>query len=248
MPSNRYEDPVFKEKRRPKGEIKFVISLNEEQKEAKSIILQNTITVIKGQAGCGKSLLSAQTALDLLYKKEVEKIIITRPTVEAAPGIGFLPGDITSKLSPYTAPVFENMYRMEKKDKIESLVSEGLIEVLPLNFIRGRNFTNCIVVVDESQNITHAQMHLLLGRICNGSKMILCGDNAQIDLKLKTDSGFDFICKHMASIEGFAIVTLKTNHRHPIVEDILKIYKDYESIPISTLSPTRLSFIFICDT
>ena len=228
MPSNHHSDEVFTGKRRPKTEIKFDVTLNEEQKKAKANILQNTITVLKGQAGSGKSLLAAQIALDLYYKHDVEKIIISRPTVEAAGPIGFLPGTKEDKLAPYTAPIFDNMFRLDKKEKIEGLVAEGKIEILPLGFMRGRNFSNSIVLIDEGQNITHDQMHLILGRICLGSKMIICGDNSQIDLKVKKESGFDFICKHMKDVPGFGVETLLTNHRHPIVEHILKIYKEYQ--------------------
>ena len=127
MSSNHHSDDVFKTKRRRKGEHTFGVILNEEQKAAKAIIYENTITVLRGQAGSGKSLLAAQVALDMFHKKEIEKIIITRPTVEAAASIGFLPGDIISKLGPYTAPVFENMYRLDKKENIDAMVSNGLI-------------------------------------------------------------------------------------------------------------------------
>jgi phosphate starvation-inducible PhoH-like protein len=227
MTSNHHSDEVFKAKRKPKNEIKFNVTLNDEQKEAKSRILNNVITVLKGKAGSGKSLLAAQIALDLLYRKEVEKIIITRATITAGENVGYLPGTIDAKLAPFTAPVYDNMYRLEDKQKIEKLVAEGLIEILPIAFMRGVNFTNACVIVDESQNITHPQMELILARICLGSKMILCGDSAQIDLPNKKDSGFDFICKHMDKIEGFGIENLKTNHRHPIVEPILDIYSQY---------------------
>jgi phosphate starvation-inducible PhoH-like protein len=121
------------------------------------------------------------------------------------------------------------MYRLYSRDKIDKEVTEGNIEVIPVGFLRGRNFTNCVVVIDEAQNITHSQMQLLLGRMCSGSKLILCGDVAQIDLKDKKSSGFDFICKHFIDIEGFKVINLKTNHRDVIVESILKIYKDYDN-------------------
>ena len=101
--------------------------------------------------------------------------------------------------------------------------------MIPLAFMRGRNLSDCCVVVDESQNITSHQFELLLGRICVGTKMIMCGDNAQIDLKNKKESGFHFICTNFKEVEGFEVVTLKTNHRDPIVEDILNIYKQYSS-------------------
>jgi phosphate starvation-inducible PhoH-like protein len=165
---------VFKEKRKPKGPIKFNIQLNEEQKRAKELILTSTITVLRGKAGSGKSMLAANIALDLLFKKDIEKIIITRPTVVAGEDIGYLPGDVNEKLAPFTAPVYENMHRLYNKEKIEKCIAEGEIEIVPVSFMRGRNFTNCLVVVDEAQNLTDNQTELLLTRICSGSKMIFC--------------------------------------------------------------------------
>lgn len=224
MSSNHHNDQVFQQKKKIKGEIKFAISLNEEQKEAKRIILDKVITVLKGKAGSGKSLVAAQVALDLLFKHEIEKIIITRPTVIAGSDIGFLPGDINAKLAPFTAPVYENMFRLYNKEKIEKLVIDGQIEILPIAFMRGRNFTNCLVIVDEAQNVTDKQMELILTRICLGSKMILCGDGEQIDLPNRKESGFDFLCKNIDEILDGAMVCLKTNHRHPIVTQVLDLY------------------------
>lgn len=218
---------VFKAKRRPKGPIKFNVQLNEEQKIAKGKIFENTVTILRGKAGSGKSLLAANVALDLLFRKEIEKVIITRPTVVAGQDIGFLPGDINEKLAPFTAPVYENMHRLYNKEKIEKCIEQGQIEIVPVSFMRGRNFTECLVVVDESQNLTDTQTELILTRICNGSKVIFCGDNAQIDLKTKKDSGFDFICRHLAGISGFNVITLEKNHRHPIVDSILDVYHSF---------------------
>mgnify|MGYP006921281945 CR=1 FL=1 len=226
MSSNNHNDEVFQEKRKPKNPIKFNIVLNEEQKKAKENILNSTISVIKGKAGSGKSLLAAQIALDLLFRKEIDRIVITRPTVIAGADIGFLPGDINNKLAPFTAPVYDNMHRLYNKEKIEKLVQEGEIEIIPVAFMRGRNFTNCLVIVDEAQNLTDSQMELILTRLCVGSKIIVCGDSSQIDLKDKKTSGFSFIYQKMKEIEGFHIVNLETNHRHPIVEEILKVYNE----------------------
>lgn len=211
-----------------KNPIRFSINLNDEQKEAKAIILNNKITVLRGQAGSGKSLVAAQVALDLLFRKDVEKIILTRPAVTSGEEIGYLPGDKDAKLAPYVAAIYDNMYRLYNKEKIDKELLEGNIEVIPLAFMRGRNLTNCCIVVDEGQNITHKQMELLLGRICNGSRMIICGDSAQIDLKDRKLSGFNFICTNFKEVEGFEVVSLKTNHRDPIVEQILEIYKVHE--------------------
>ena len=214
--------------KKPKGPIKFLVSLNEEQKECKNIILSSKITVVRGQAGSGKSLVAAQVALDLLFRKEVERIILTRPAVTSGEDIGFLPGDKDAKLAPYTAAIYDNMHRLYGKEKIEKDIEEGRIEVIPLAFMRGRNLTNCVVVVDEAQNITHRQMELLLGRICQDTKMIICGDSAQIDLKDKKTSGYTFLCNNFATVKGFSVVTLKTNHRDPIVEELLEIYKQFQ--------------------
>jgi phosphate starvation-inducible PhoH-like protein len=216
-----------KEFRPRKNPIKFDIQLNEEQKQAKAVILYNKVTVLKGSAGSGKSMVAAQVALDLLFNHQVEKIILTRPAVTAGEDIGFLPGDKDSKLAPYTAAIYDNMYRLYKKDKVDKELQDGRIEVIPLGFMRGRNLSNCCVVVDEAQNITDRQMELLLGRLCIGSRMIICGDSAQIDLKDRKLSGFEFLAKHMTDVPGFAVVTLKTNHRDPIVEDILGVYKNF---------------------
>jgi len=215
-------------KRRPKNDIKFQVQLNEEQKEAKLVILSSKITVLRGQAGSGKSLVAAQVALDLLFRREVDKVILTRPAVTSGEDIGFLPGSKDDKLAPYTAAIYDNMYRLYGREKIDKEISEGKIEVIPLAFMRGRNLSNCCVVVDEGQNITHKQMELLLGRMCNGARMIICGDLAQIDLKDKKLSGFNFICTNFKEVPGFEVVTLKTNHRDPIVEQILEIYKAHD--------------------
>lgn len=229
MASNHHSDPIFKSKKVPKTPIKFNITLNEEQKEAKEIVLNSVVSVIRGKAGSGKSLLAAQIALDMLFKKEIERIIIARPAVTAGEQIGFLPGTKEEKMAPFTAPVYDNMYRLYSKEKIESLVAEGEIEIIPVGFLRGFNFTNCVVIVDEAQNCTETQLELILGRICNGSRVIICGDVSQIDLKNKKESGYDFVCKHMKDIKGFSVITLQTNHRHPIVEDMLKVFDEYRS-------------------
>lgn len=213
--------------RKLKNPIKFQISLNEEQKEAKAVIMNSKITVLKGGAGSGKSMLAAQVALDLLFSGVVEKIILTRPAVTSGEDLGFLPGDKDAKLAPYTAAIYDNMYRLYNKEKIDKEILEGHIEVIPLAFMRGRNLSKCCIVLDEGQNVTNNQMELILGRICIGSKMIICGDTAQIDLKDKKQSGFKFICDNLNTIDGFSVVTLKTNHRDPIVADILKVYSDF---------------------
>lgn len=222
-------EEVFKEKRKPKGEIKFKLSLNEEQKEAKQTILENPVVLLKGMAGSGKTLLACQIALDMVFKREMEKIIITRPTV-AKEDIGFLPGDLKEKMDPWLAPIYSNLYLLYDKDKIDKMVSENNIEIVPFAFMRGRTFPNCFVIVDECQNITHQQTEMMLGRLGKGGKMVFCGDLSQVDLKSKKDSGISFFTRLEEHIKGVRIVTLKTNHRHEIVEEVLKVYAEFRDI------------------
>lgn len=226
MASNDYNDPVFIEKRKPKNPIRFKINLNEEQKEAKNTILDNPITLLRGMAGSGKTLLACQIALDLLFRKDIEKIVITRPTV-AREEIGFLPGDIKEKLDPWLSPIYANLYLLYDKEKIDKLIADGTIEIVPFAFMRGRTFPDSVVIVDECQNITHGQTELVLGRLGKGGKMIFCGDLSQVDLKSKKDSGIGFFNRLEENVKGVRVITLKTNHRHEIVESILKIYEDY---------------------
>jgi phosphate starvation-inducible PhoH-like protein len=219
-------EDVFRAKRKPKNPIRFRISLNDEQKEAKQVILDNPVTVLKGMAGSGKTLVAVQTALDLLFTREVEKIIITRPTV-AKEDIGFLPGDIKEKMDPWLAPIYHNLYLLYDKAKIDREVEEGRIEILPFAFMRGRTFVDSFVILDEAQNTTHNQMEMLLGRMGKGSKVAICGDIAQVDLRNKKDSGFTFLYRLEEQVKGVKVVTLKTNHRHEIVEPILRVYEEF---------------------
>jgi len=135
MASKHHTDEVFTEKRRPKRPIKFNVQLNEEQKEAKAKIISAPITVIKGMAGSGKTLVATQVALDMLFTKKVDKIIITRPTVSKE-DIGFLPGDIREKMDPWLAPIYHNLHMLYSKDKIQKLLDDGIIEIVPFAFKR----------------------------------------------------------------------------------------------------------------
>ena len=213
--------------RERKNDIKYLLQLNEEQKEAKAIILDSVITSIYGAAGSGKSLLAAQIALDQLFLYE-KKIIIIRPAVTAHEDIGYLKGSADDKMALFTQPTHQNMYKLYNRDKIDKEIAAGNIMIIPVGYTRGYTFNDCTVIVEEAQNLTFSQTELLLGRIGkNNCRMILCGDSAQIDLKNKKDSGFDFICKHLKDTKGFAVIRLKANHRHPIVEDVLEIFKTY---------------------
>jgi len=206
------------------GKVKFNLTLNEEQKEAKDRILRNAMTVLTGKAGSGKTLLACQIALDQLFNREVDRIVITRPTVSKEE-IGFLPGDIAEKMAPWISPIYANFNLLYQKDKIEQLIADGKIEIVPVAFMRGRTFVDSFVIVDEAQNVTDEQMEMCLTRLGKNSKMIICGDIAQTDLK-KGNSGFKFLTEVEERIQGFEIISLSSNHRHTIVDDILEIYKE----------------------
>lgn len=208
-----------------KNKIQFQLPLNEEQKGIKARALQDTISVFLGKAGSGKTLLATQIALEYLFYREVERIIITRPTVSNE-DLGFLPGNIKEKMDPWLAPIHANMFMLYSKEKIEKLIAEDKIEIAPISFLRGRTFVNACVIVDESQNVTKAQMEMILSRLGINSKMMLTGDSAQIDLKNKKDSGLPYLYEMRDRIDGLGVYELKTNHRHPIVDDILSYFDE----------------------
>ena len=226
MASNDYHDEVFVDKRRPKNPIRFKVQLNDEQKEAKKLILENPVTVLRGMAGSGKTLVATQVGLDLLFTKRIDKIIITRPTVSKE-DIGFLPGDIREKMDPWLAPIYHNLFMLYDEAKVRKEMDNGKIEIVPFAFMRGRTFLNSFVIVDEAQNVTHSQMETVLGRLGKGSKMAICGDLAQIDLKDKRETGFSFLSRLEEHVEGFVTHSLELNHRHDIVAPLLKVYKTF---------------------
>jgi len=226
MSSNHHTDEVFVQKRRPKNPIKFNVQLNEEQKEAKALIIDSPITVIKGMAGSGKTLVASQVALDMLFTKSVEKIVITRPTVSKE-DIGFLPGDLQAKMDPWLAPVYHNLNMLYGEEKIKKELEAGRIEIVPFAFMRGRTFVDSFIIVDEAQNVTQSQMETVIGRLGKNSKMVICGDMAQIDLKDKRETGFSFLSRIEEHVEGFRTINLEYNHRHSIVAPILKVYQTF---------------------
>ena len=225
MASNHHTDEIFREKRIVKNPIKFKIPLNEEQKVAKDEILKNTLTMLAGSAGSGKTLLACQVALDGLLRRHFEKIIITRPTVSKE-DIGFLPGDLREKMDPWVQPIYQNMYALYDKEKVEKLIEDGKIEIVPLSFMRGRTFLDSCIIVDEAQNVTHEQMEMIVTRIGVHSKMIICGDDAQVDLKQKRDSGFRFLYAAARKIKNMTAIKLKQNHRDSIVDDLIAYYEE----------------------
>ena len=225
MLSKPHTDDVYRPKRIPKNPIKFKIQLNDEQKQAKAEILENTITLLAGQAGSGKTLLACNVALDGLFRRMYDKVIITRPTVSKEE-IGFLPGDLREKMDPWVQPIYQNMFLLYDKSKVERYIEKSEIEIVPVSFMRGRTFVNSIVIVDEAQNVTHDQMEMIVTRLGKGSKMIVCGDTHQVDLKKKEDSGFKFLYNGAKKIKEMQSITLVTNNRADVVQDLIDYYND----------------------
>ncbi len=219
--------PENTEKRVPKGNIRFSISLSEEQKSAKNEIRQHPFNFILGKAGSGKTLLAVQIALDSFFKREVNKIVITRPTVSNEDN-GFLPGSLEEKMEPWLVPIRSNMRKVYNKPNIlEKMEKEESIELVSLSHFRGRTFDNSIVIVDEFQNLTKQQLAMVLGRLGKNSRMILCGDPQQIDLKFNNDSAVHEVHKLKDSTFVYNIV-LKDNHRHESLDEVLKLLFSYE--------------------
>jgi phosphate starvation-inducible PhoH-like protein len=215
-----------KNKKPPKGNVKFNITLSEEQKRAKTDILDKAFSFIVGQAGSGKTLLAVQVALDMFFKREYNKIIITRPTV-ATEDNGFLPGDEKEKMEPWLVPIMSNMRKVyNKPEKIQKMVDDNDIELVSLGHFRGRTFENAIVIVDEFQNLTRAQFRMALGRLGKRSIMIFCGDNQQIDLKDPNYSAIHEVSKIKDSIHVYKVI-LEDNHRHKAIDDVLKLLTGY---------------------
>ena len=227
MPSNHHEDEIFRQKRIVKNPIKFKLQLNEEQKQAKAKILINTLTVLAGKAGSGKTLLACNVALDGLLRRQYSKIIITRPTVSKEE-IGFLPGDLREKMDPWIQLKTKQAEKVGDKAKVEKLITDGKIEIVPLAFMRGRTFLDSCIIVDEAQNVTHNQMEMITTRIGLRSKMIVCGDDHQVDLRSKADSGFRFLYAAARKIKNMTGITLNKNHRDPIVDDLIVVYEEAE--------------------
>jgi phosphate starvation-inducible PhoH-like protein len=214
------------EKEAPKGNIKFSINLSEEQKEAKTNVLYHPYNFILGKAGSGKTLLAVQIGLDMYFKRMTNKIIITRPTVSNEDN-GYLPGSLSEKMEPWLVPIRSNMRKVYNKPAIlEKMEKEENIELVSLAHFRGRTFDNSVVIVDEFQNLTKAQLGMVLGRLGKGSTMILTGDPQQIDLKFSNDSAVHDVPKLKASDHVYSI-TLKDNHRHEALNEVLKLLYEY---------------------
>lgn len=214
------------EKNPPKGQIKFSITLSKEQKEAKAEILRHPFNFIVGKAGSGKTLLAVQVALDQFFKREFNKIIITRPTISTEDN-GFLPGSEKEKMEPWLVPIKSNMRKVYNKPVIlEKMENEEQIELVSLAHFRGRTFDNAVVIVDEFQNLTKSQLAMAIGRIGKDSKMIFTGDSQQIDLRDKNYSAVHDLAKIKDS-DYVSKIVLKDNHRHEAIDELLDLLNGY---------------------
>ena len=210
----------------PKGAVRFSLSLSEEQKKSTTQILKHPFNFIVGKAGSGKTLLAVQIALDQFFKRQYNKIIITRPTVSTEDN-GFLPGSEREKMEPWLVPIRSNMRKIYNKPPIlEKMEKSEQIELVSLAHFRGRTFDNAIVIVDEFQNLTRSQLAMTVGRLGKDSKMIFCGDSYQIDLKDKNYSAYHDMAKLVNSKYVYKCI-LNDSHRHDAIDDLLELLNGY---------------------
>lgn len=190
----------------------------------------NMIVFGVGPAGTGKTYLAMAMAITAFKNNEVNRIILTRPAIEAGEKLGFLPGDLQSKVDPYLRPLYDALYQIMGAETFQKNMEKGLIEVAPLAYMRGRTLDNAFVVLDEAQNTTPAQMKMFLTRIGFGSKAVITGDLTQKDLAPDAKSGLDIALKVLSNMEGIGISMLNSNDvvRHPLVQQIVKAYENYE--------------------
>jgi phosphate starvation-inducible PhoH-like protein len=207
----------------PKGEIRYNVTLNDEQKEAKALIYNNQIVVITGRAGCGKSLISAQVSLDFLFKKRVKEIMVSRSTIEVGKSMGFLPGGLDEKFDPYLEAFTENLKKCYDGNKIDEIIEKKQIKSLPIQFIRGKTIDD-ILIVEESQNTTKHEMLAIVTRLGKTGTIIINGDNEQQDTK-DSITGLSYAIELSKRFpDRIKWIKLKHNHRSDLVGDIL----DYE--------------------
>ena len=200
------------------------------QKEYVECIRKNMITFGIGPAGTGKTYLAMAMAITAFRNEEVSRIILTRPAIEAGEKLGFLPGDLQSKIDPYLRPLYDALYQIMGAESFQKNMEKGLIEVAPLAYMRGRTLDNAYIILDEAQNTTQAQMKMFLTRIGFGSKVIVTGDLSQKDLPSGMTSGLDIAVEVLKNIEGIAFchLTSKDVVRHPLVQKIVEAYEKYE--------------------
>ncbi len=201
------------------------------QKQYVDAIRGKMITFGLGPAGTGKTYLAMAMAITAFKNDEVSRIILTRPAIEAGEKLGFLPGDLQSKVDPYLRPLYDALYQIMGAENFAKNMEKGLIEVAPLAYMRGRTLDNAYIILDEAQNTTPAQMKMFLTRIGFGSKVVVTGDSSQKDLPSGSQSGLDVATKVLGRLEDIAFCNLTSKDvvRHPLVQKIVKAYEDFEA-------------------
>tara|TARA_B100001559_G_scaffold293621_1_gene274758 strand:- start:90 stop:1109 length:1020 start_codon:yes stop_codon:yes gene_type:complete len=204
-----------------------VIPRSKKQKEYVKALKNNQVIISNGPAGTGKTYLAVAVALTMLLEKKVQRIILSRPAVEAGERLGFLPGDMKDKIDPYLRPLYDSLHDLIDYDKIQKKIESGEIEVAPLAFMRGRTLKNCFAILDEAQNATETQIKMFLTRIGENSKLVVNGDPSQIDLPNINQSGLIKTQKILRDIKEIAVINFDHNDviRHPLVTKIVQAYQ-----------------------
>lgn len=199
------------------------------QKNYIRAIKEHAVTICIGPAGTGKTYLAIAMAVDALKNEEISRIILTRPAVEAGEHLGFLPGDLQSKVDPYLRPLYDGLFEMLGEEKFNRHLERGIIEVAPLAYMRGRTLNNSFVILDEAQNASLEQMFMVLTRLGEGSKIIVTGDVTQVDLKEQA-SGLERTAQILKDVDGIAVSRLNNRDvvRHKLVKDIIKAFEKYK--------------------
>ena len=207
---------------------KSVIPRSESQKDYVRALKESDIIISAGPAGTGKTFLAVAVALTMLLEKKIERIILSRPAVEAGERLGFLPGDMREKVDPYLRPLYDSLYDLLDFEKIQKKIEVGDIEIAPLAFMRGRTLKNSFAILDEAQNATDTQIKMFLTRIGENSKIVINGDPSQIDLPNKSQSGLNRSKKLLGHLKEISVVDFdhKDVVRHPLVSKIVKAYSD----------------------
>ena len=210
---------------------KSVIPRSERQKEYVRALRQNDIVISAGPAGTGKTFLAVAVGLTMLLDKKIERIILSRPAVEAGERLGFLPGDMKEKVDPYLRPLYDSLYDLFDFEKIQRMIEIGDIEIAPLAFMRGRTLKNSFAILDEAQNATDTQIKMFLTRIGENSKIVINGDPSQLDLPNKRMSGLNKSKKLLGHLNEISVIDF--NHadvvRHPLVSKIVKAYSEQDN-------------------
>ena len=221
-PKNNIDDVLFYGKKGP------VYARSIGQKNLLKAFFENEIVISVGPAGTGKTFLAVAYAISLLEKHEIEKIVLCRPAVEAGENLGFLPGDLRDKIDPYLAPLYDALNDLLPKNKVQTLINNKIIEIIPLAYMRGRTINRAAMILDEAQNASPIQMKMFLTRLGIESKAVITGDISQIDLPKKINSGLIEVLRILKNIKSIGIVKLDESDvtRHEIVKDIINAYSN----------------------